>query len=486
MSKEKKKKLKGSNGMNTFPVPLSLGEIKANLTIKSNIPSNSSKEEIIDQAINFHLQGNISEAIENYQFLINKGLEDPNIFSNYGSILRGLGKLKEAEIFTRKAIKIKPDFDKAHSNLGNILKDIGQLQEARIALEKAIELNPNSANSHYNLGNILKDLGLLQEAKISLKKTIELKPDFAKAHSNLGSIYHELGNLDKAEISTRQAIQLKANYAEAYNNLGNILKDLGKLEEAKISLQKAIELKSNFEEAYINLSITLYLMGNKFSALESIIQAHSLNPKGTTNSLLLKIFEREKNQNLIISKKNCGLIEENLDENPLILNRPVEEELINSLYNIKARDQEKHQKPTYGNAKGSDYNLFERNDYWIKIIKEDLTTISSNSIKSDILIADSFFTIFRSGGGLISHNHLNKFDSINGLNLAIRKFSLVYYLSIGDQNCDEPGILKLENPNQNILPTKGLIVIFPAMRNHSVFYKGKKDRIIIGVNFYRI
>jgi hypothetical protein len=75
---------------------------------------------------------------------------------------------------------------------------------------------------------------------------------------------------------------------------------------------------------------------------------------------------------------------------------------------------------------------------------------------------------------------------IKGINIARKKFSLVYYLSVGDQNCDEPGILKLENPNQDILPHDGLIVIFSAERKHSVFYKGQKDRVIIGINFYSI
>ena len=112
--------------------------------------------------------------------------------------------------------------------------------------------------------------------------------------------------------------------------------------------------------------------------------------------------------------------------------------------------------------------------------------IVKNSLKSDIFISDSFFTIFRSGGGLVSHDHLNKIDRIEGLDIAKKKFSLVYYLSVGDQTCDEPGILKLENPNQEILPSNGLIIIFPAERKHSVFYKGEKDRIIIGVNFYII
>ena len=81
---------------------------------------------------------------------------------------------------------------------------------------------------------------------------------------------------------------------------------------------------------------------------------------------------------------------------------------------------------------------------------------------------------------------MSETDKIKGLNIANRKFSLVYYLSVGDQECDEPGVLKLEDPIEEILPNNGLVIIFPAERKHSVFYKGNKDRVIIGVNFYSI
>ena len=85
------------NEIKTFPVPFALGEIKTNLTIHPNSPSKPSKEQIINQAFKFHSQGNISEAAKYYQDLINEGFSDHIIFSNYGTILQGLGKLKEAE-----------------------------------------------------------------------------------------------------------------------------------------------------------------------------------------------------------------------------------------------------------------------------------------------------------------------------------------------------------------------------------------------------
>ena len=76
-----------------------------------------SKEQIINKAFQFHQQGNISEAAKYYQIFINRGFSDERVFSNYGNILRDLGKLKEAEIYHRKAIEINPDFANAHLNL---------------------------------------------------------------------------------------------------------------------------------------------------------------------------------------------------------------------------------------------------------------------------------------------------------------------------------------------------------------------------------
>ena len=71
--------------------------------------NNPSKEEIINQAIQFHLKGNIPEASKCYQYCINQGFNDHRVFSNYGDMVKNIGKLKEAEISTRNAIEVKPN-----------------------------------------------------------------------------------------------------------------------------------------------------------------------------------------------------------------------------------------------------------------------------------------------------------------------------------------------------------------------------------------
>jgi len=252
---ERKKKVYEAT---TFPVPFPLREIKENITTNTNTHSKPSKEEIINQAFKFHSEGNISEAAKYYQDFINQGFKDHRVFSNYGVILKDLGNLKDAELSTRKAIEINPDFAEAHSNRGNILRDIGKLQEAELSYRKAIQLNPAFANAHLNLGNVLRDIGKLQEAELSYRKAIQLNPDCAEAHSNRGNILRDLGKLKDAELSTRKAIEINPNYAEAYSNLGNIFTDLGKLQEAELSTRKAIQLNPNYAKAYFSLSTLRY------------------------------------------------------------------------------------------------------------------------------------------------------------------------------------------------------------------------------------
>ena len=86
-SSDKDQGKKNTPQVQTFTVPFALGEIKENITVNTNTPSKPSKEQIMNQAFNFHSQGNISEAVKYYQYLINEGFKNHRVFSNYGIIL---------------------------------------------------------------------------------------------------------------------------------------------------------------------------------------------------------------------------------------------------------------------------------------------------------------------------------------------------------------------------------------------------------------
>ena len=342
---------------------------------------------------------------------------------------------RNAQNYYQEVLTIDPNHFDALNNLGIIFIKLKENQKAKECFEKAIKINPSNLNILKNLGLLFKELNQNQKAKECFEKVIEIDPNYSEAHNNLGNVFKDLRNLQKAEECYEKAIELKPDNKDAYDNLNYLLKEKRLLTEIKKVKNYADKTKENFLK------------------------------KNTTKSFLSNL---------------------RLTSNPLILNRKVEAELISQLYKIKSDrlDDPKLKNLHYGNGKTSDYNLFENNFSTIKNVEKDLINIMKEAVKSDIFIADSFFNIFQKGSGVLYHNHITPFDYNFGL--FNQKYSLTYYLDIGDQNCSEPGVLKLQDPKKEILPSEGMILIFPASRLHSATYNGGKDRVMIGINFYSL
>ena len=483
----------------------------------------------IQQAITAHQEGKFEEAEQLYQSILENQPTNFIVRNNLGVLLQSLGKLDEAEASFKKVIKLKPDYAEAHYNLGNLLKRIGKFDEAEANYKKAIELKPNYALAHNNLGSTLQSLSSYDEAEANYRKAIELKPDYTLAYNNLGVILQELGRFDEAEASFKKAIELEPDYIEAYYNLGIILYDLDRFNEAEASFKKVIELKPDFVGIYYNLGIALQNLGRFDEAeasyrkeielkpdneaahnnLGSVLQNLSRYDEAETSfkkaielkpdyeaahnnlDVLLKekyllgiIFKTRK----YIKKNKVSSIESNvgLTSNPYITHRNVEVSLLKDFYSNKFKklDETEKRDARYGDGKCTDFKFFKNDSLIIKNIEADLIGIMKKAVNSDIHIFDSFLNIFQAGSGTTPHAHITNFDKTQGF--VKQKYSLTYYLSVGDQNCSQPGNLQLYNPYEEIKLSEGMVVIIPAERKHCAVYNGKKDRVMIGVNFYSL
>ena len=217
--------------------------------------------------------------------------------------------------------------------------------------------------------------------------------------------------------------------------------------------KKSIQIDPNLEEAKINLEIVL------------------------EQKKVFKWVSENKELNKKIKKK--------LDKNPFITKRKVELNLLDELYKIQTLELEKTKDVRFGNGRcSSDMKLFEKENEIIKSVSKDIINIVKKIIGSEIYVVDSFFNILKNGSGTKPHKHLAPFDKKTGLDK--QKYSLTYYISVGDQTGEEPGILKLYHPNEEILPSNGTMVIIPSGRTHSSLYDGKNDRVMIGANFYSL
>ena len=376
-------------------------------------------------------------------------------------LLLDVGKLEEAKNLFQNILQIQPSHYKTHTNIGAILNKLGRLDEAEKCFKKAIEFKPDFVIAYYNLGITQEKLNKLDEAEKCFKKAIEFKPDYAEAHNNLALILKKLNRFDEAESNYKKAIEIKPDFAVAYYNLGVVQDTLFKFNEAELSYKKAIEIKPEYYEAEYNLNIIL-----------------------RQNQLLLKIDQEKSKKKVNINNIDS---DNKLFSNPLKFERLADEELLSSLYKINS--QKLHGKANegylrYGNGRCSDFQLFENDSKVIKTVSKDLIDIMKQSVKSEIYVIESFFNIFCAKSGITKHDHLTSFDK--AYNLSNKKYSLTYYVSAGDKNCHEPGILKLYDPDDEILPSDGSIIIFPSSRSHSAVYDGKTDRVMIGVNFYSL
>ena len=416
-------------------------------------------EKIFILALKNHKENNLKLAEDLYNKILKINPNYPGACINLGSIFHGYGRNEKAKECFKKVLKVSPSNAEANYNLGFIYQNEGENEQAKKYYKKALEVNPNSKKMHHDLGIVFKKLGKYHEAKECYEKAIEIDPNYANAYNNLANIMINLHDTNKAIVYYKKAIELKPDFAEAHKNLGIVFNDIARLEESEASFKKAAELKPNFLEALKGLEI----ISKQRDLLFKILQANKTKKENITNS---------KSSNI------------RLNTNPFISNRDVESKLISKLYKMDSKELISANDIRYGNGVCSDYKLFENNSLLIKTLEKDLVDIMSRAVKSDILITESFFNIFRVGSGIKTHNHITNFDKIK--NISKQKYSLTYYLSVGDQNCNEPGILKLYDPDEEILPSEGSILIIPANRMHSALYNGKTDRIMIGVNFYSL
>ena len=406
------------------------------------------------------------EAILIYEEIL-KTNDVAEIHFNLGLVLKIQNKLDAAEASFSKAISLKSDFVLAHYQLGNTKYKLNKFDESEICYQNAISLKNNFLEAYINLARAQRELRKFKEAEDNLRIAQKLNPDFLEVNVLLGLIlfdrgrlsddlkHRDLDKLNESKMILSKSIKSNPNYAFAHQNLGLVQQELGDLNDAKVSFEEALKLEPN--SIYANQNIQILLNQIKILNELGISKDKTFN-----NSDLLKKFNKI----------------------PFITHKEPDSTLIDLLYKINSTELNKTKGgPLFGNGKTSDYNLLENNNNPILInLKKELIDIINKETNSNVLLIDSFFNILGAGGGSVPHHHLNSFDKT--FKLDQQKFSLTYYLSVGDQNCDEPGIFKIYEPEEEVLPSNGMIMIIPSSRKHSAVYGGKKDRVMIGVNFY--
>ncbi|MFZ3056775.1 MAG: tetratricopeptide repeat protein [Smithella sp.] len=209
---------------------------------------------------------------------IKKSPDKARTNNNFGLILFGEGKTREAIDHYNKALSITPDYVPPYYNRGNAYAELGQYQLAFEDYNQAIRLQPDYAEAYYNRGAAYSKFGQHQLAIEDFNKAIALNPNYTKAHNNRGITYGKLGQYQRAIEDFNKAISLDHNNTKLYNNRGFAYAKLGQYQRAIEDYNEAIRLKPDYALAYNNRGFAYAKLGLHQRAIEDYETALRLKP----------------------------------------------------------------------------------------------------------------------------------------------------------------------------------------------------------------
>ncbi|MGH9832014.1 MAG: tetratricopeptide repeat protein, partial [Blastocatellia bacterium] len=162
-------------------------------------------------------------------FEINPDLPDNHF--NFGVLLAGQERDKEAALAFRRCLELNPYYAEAHHNYALLIEREGKLDEAARHYRKAIENKPGYRPAHFHLGRILVNQNKLAEAIEHFQKTLTPEdadtPRFTYA---LGATYIRAGDRQKGIHYLREALK-RASAIDQTQLAGSIERDLRLLEK---------------------------------------------------------------------------------------------------------------------------------------------------------------------------------------------------------------------------------------------------------------
>ena len=198
---------------------------------------------------------------------LEKDPDDWFAHSGLANALSAQGRVEEALLQIRKAIRLRPRHPEVHYNLANTLMVQGRIGPAIAAYERVLALEPDHPKAHNNLAVAFQRRGQLERAVHHYREQIAASPMDALPRANLGAALLEQGRLEAADQEFRHALVLDPNSITALEGRGDLARARGRLKEAERRYRHALSLELEAPGAHYGLAVILLARGEQESAV---------------------------------------------------------------------------------------------------------------------------------------------------------------------------------------------------------------------------
>ncbi|HMH64399.1 MAG TPA: tetratricopeptide repeat protein [Rhizomicrobium sp.] len=240
--------------------------------------SRATLQDLFDQAIALHQQGDVAGAERLYQQGL---LMEPASFAPrhmLGVIRAQQGRHAEAIDLISAALKLNPQVAAAWVNLGNVQAAAGRPEEAVASYRKALALSPGDASILNGLAGLSWSLGRHDEAIDYLAQILAVRPGDIETLHQRGNLLRWLKRFDKALADYDAVLAARPDLAETWTNRAVTLSDMGRNHEALESLDRALALEPGMVPALSTRGFALRELARFDEALESLDRALAIQP----------------------------------------------------------------------------------------------------------------------------------------------------------------------------------------------------------------
>lgn len=233
---------------------------------------------LLDQALEYHHQGQLSQAEGCYHSLLRLSPGHADVLHLLGVLTQQQGNPEASLPLIKAAIQKNPTNSIFHLNLGHGFFELGRFDDAIQCYQQALILTPDLVESHNGLGNALLGKKCYEQAIAAFNQALAVRPDYKDAHLNLAIAYWKNRDIQQARTLLGLLLQEIPNYSNGWNTLGLVCQEEGRMDEAIESFEKALYYDSSFFQSRVNLGIAYKHIGSYEQAIACYLKALESQP----------------------------------------------------------------------------------------------------------------------------------------------------------------------------------------------------------------